>query len=126
MVVGLLTPQERSFSAYGRISVNGPEAGPDTVAEIGSLGKLFTAFLLADMVERGELALNDPVRKYLPASVKVPSRGGKEILLVDLATHFSGLPRDSVEVDLSKDVSPYVGYSANDAVRIPWTRPASA
>ncbi len=77
----------------------GPAAGPDTVAEIGSLGKLFTAFLLADMVERGEVALNDPVQKYLPASVKVPSRGGKQILLVDLATHFSGLPRDSVEVD---------------------------
>lgn len=44
----------------------------------------------------------------------MPSRGGKEILLVDLATHFSGLPQDSVEVDLSKDVSPYVGYTADD------------
>ena len=113
-VIGLLTPEGRSFAAYGRISIGGPEPTPDTVFEIGSITKVFTAFLLADMAERGEVALDDPVRKYLPASVVVPSRGRKEISLVDLATHSSGLPRDSVEVDLSKDDSPYAGYTAAD------------
>ena len=55
-----------------------------------------------------------PSQKYLPASVKVPSRGRKEILLVDLATHSSGLPRDSVEVDLTSDKNPYEEYAASD------------
>jgi CubicO group peptidase (beta-lactamase class C family) len=113
-VVGLLNPEGRSFAVYGRISIGGQEPTADTIFEIGSITKVFTAFLLADMVERGEVALNDPVRKYLPASVVVPSRRGKEILLVDLATHTSGLPRDSVEVDLNSGLSPYDGYTPGD------------
>ena len=41
----------------------------DTVFEIGSVTKVFTALLLADMARRGEVKLTDPVAKYLPASV---------------------------------------------------------
>src|SRR5687767_7169197 len=63
-VVGLLTPQGRSFATYGRINLGGPEVTPDTIFEIGSITKVFTAFLLADMVERGEVRLDDPVRKF--------------------------------------------------------------
>ena len=113
-VVGLLTPEGQSFAAYGRMSVGGQEAAADTIFEIGWITKVFTAFLLADMAERGEVALNDPVRKYLPTSVKAPSRRGREILLVDLATHTSGLPQDSVELDLNSDDSPYTGYAPSD------------
>ena len=113
-VVGLLTPQGQSFATYGRISLGGQEATPDTIFEIGSITKVFTAFLLADMAERGEVVLNDPVRKFLPASVTVPSRRGKEITLADLATQTSGLPRDSVKVDLNSDTSPYAEYTASE------------
>ena len=111
-LVGLLTPQGRSFAVYGRVRIDGPPATPDTIVEIGSIGKVFTAFLLANMVERGEVALDDPVGKYLPATVTVPSFQGKAMTLADLATHTSGLPRDSVPVDLESDRSPYEGYTA--------------
>jgi serine-type D-Ala-D-Ala carboxypeptidase/endopeptidase len=114
-VVGLLTPEGRSFASYGRVSIGGRESDADTIFEIGSITKVFTAFLFADMLERGEVALDDPVRKYLPTFVKVPSRRGREISLVDLATHTSGLRRNSVEVDpLKRDDSPYAGYAARD------------
>jgi CubicO group peptidase (beta-lactamase class C family) len=113
-VVGLLTAEGRSFSVYGRTGVGRPQVTADTIFEIGSITKVFTAFLLASMVERGEVALDDPVRKYLPASVRVPSRGGKEISLVDLATHTSGLPRDSVAVGPNSDATPYAGYTEGD------------
>ena len=112
-VVGLLNAQGRSFAAYGRIRIDGPPATPDTIAEVGSVGKVFTAFLLADMVERGEVALDDPVRKFLSPLVMVPAFNGRDIRLVDLATHTSGLPRDSVSVDLESDRSPYEGYTAS-------------
>ena len=60
--------------------------------EIGSITKVLTALILADMVERGEVAMADPVANYLPASVKVPEYRGKPITLLDLATYTSGLP----------------------------------
>jgi CubicO group peptidase (beta-lactamase class C family) len=63
------------------------------VFEIGSITKVFTASLLADMVAKGEVRLDDPVAKYLPTSVRVPSHNGKQITLIDLATQSSGLPR---------------------------------
>jgi len=64
-----------------------------TIFEIGSITKVFTSLLLADMVERKEVALTDPVSKYLPANVKMPERNGRQITLENLATHTSGLPR---------------------------------
>lgn len=66
---------------------------PRTVFEIGSINKTFTTTLLADMVAKGEVALDDPVQRYLPDSVRVPTRNGRQITLLDLATHRSALPR---------------------------------
>jgi D-alanyl-D-alanine-carboxypeptidase/D-alanyl-D-alanine-endopeptidase len=54
--------------------------------------KIFTALLLADFVQRGEVSLSDPAANHLPANVKIPERAGKKITLFDLATHTSGLP----------------------------------
>lgn len=64
----------------------------DTLFEVGSITKTFTGVLLEDMVERGEMKLDDPVAKYLAPSIKVPAYHGKQITLLDLATHTSGLP----------------------------------
>jgi serine-type D-Ala-D-Ala carboxypeptidase/endopeptidase len=61
-------------------------AGPRTIFEIGSVTKVFTALLLADMAERGEVRLSDPAARYLPG-------GTGPVTLADLATHTSGLPR---------------------------------
>src|SRR4029079_13697275 len=47
----------------------------NTVFEIGSITKVFTTALLADMVARGEVKLDDPISKYLPSTVHVPTRG---------------------------------------------------
>jgi D-alanyl-D-alanine-carboxypeptidase/D-alanyl-D-alanine-endopeptidase len=64
-------------------------AGPRTIFQVGSVTKVFTALLLADMTERGEVRPTDPAARYLP--------GGQDaagpVTLADLATHTSGLPR---------------------------------
>ncbi|HEY2840718.1 MAG TPA: serine hydrolase domain-containing protein, partial [Pirellulales bacterium] len=65
----------------------------DTLFEIGSITKVFTSLLLAEMVERKLLKLDDPVESLLPADVKVPAHGERKITLIDLATHTSALPR---------------------------------
>jgi D-alanyl-D-alanine-carboxypeptidase/D-alanyl-D-alanine-endopeptidase len=66
--------------------------GALTVFEIGSITKVMTALMLADMTARGEVAVDDPVAKYLPASVVLHERG-RAITLLDLATYSSGLPK---------------------------------
>ena len=88
-----------SGSACGRLFTYGSSGAADnrqldgdTVFEIASITKVLTALILAAMVQRGEVAMSDPVAKYLPPSVKVPAYEGELITLLDLATYTSGLP----------------------------------
>ncbi len=94
----------------------GPGAAPlseRSIFEIGSITKAFTGILLADMVARGEVELADPVKKYLPSDqVKIPTHGGREITLQDLATHQSGLPRMPDNFSPADPNNPYVDYTA--------------
>ncbi|HYE24272.1 MAG TPA: serine hydrolase [Clostridia bacterium] len=64
----------------------------DTVFDAASLTKcLVTATALMQLVERGQVKLNDPVGRYLPEF----ARNGKEQITVrQLATHYSGLRED--------------------------------
>jgi CubicO group peptidase (beta-lactamase class C family) len=115
IVVGLLNADgTRRYFAAGS---SGPDAAPlsaKSVFEIGSITKVFTGILLAEMSLRGELALEDPVQRHLPQEVKVPVRNGQQIRLVDLSTHRSSLPRLPANL-LPPDVSnPYAHYSVED------------
>jgi len=94
LVVGLLDDGKSTVRGFGRLS-SGDSTTPtaDTVFEIGSVSKVFTAQLLADAVQRGQVALNDPVQKYLPEGVSLPMATDKPVELWHLATHSSGLPR---------------------------------
>ena len=92
MVAGVSDAGGRRLAAYGRAGASDRPLDGNTVFEIGSITKVFTALLLADMVQRGDVALADPVARYLPAEVKMPERNGKAITLLDLATYSSGLP----------------------------------
>jgi CubicO group peptidase (beta-lactamase class C family) len=94
IVVGVITKKAREIISYGHFDPTDPRVPDgDTVFEIGSVSKVFTSLLLADMVVKGEVKLSDPLSMYLPASVHLPTRKGKPITLLDLATHYSGLPR---------------------------------
>src|SRR5215471_7103776 len=113
MVAGIVEPQGRRVVSYGTFSKN--DARPvdgDSLFEIGSMTKVFTSLLLADMVERGEVTLNDPVGKYLPPGVRVPERGGKQITLQDLSMHRSALPRLPSNLLPKVPDNPYADYTA--------------
>ena len=78
IVVGVIEPSGRRIVSYGSLAKNDSRPlNGDTVFEIGSITKVFTSLLLADAVGRGEVALTDPVGKFLPAKVTVPERGGR-------------------------------------------------
>ena len=112
IVVGVIGPEGRRVIAHGNLEKGDmrPLDG-DTIFEIGSVTKVFTSLLLADMVQRGEVAVNDPIAKYLPETVKVPERNGKQITLLDLATHTSGLPRLPSNFSPQNPSNPYQDYS---------------
>lgn len=113
IVVGIIDRQgHRRIIAHGGLTKgDSPRAGGKTVFEIGSITKTFTGLLLADMVRRGEVGLDDPVAKYLPDTVKVPERNGKKITLFDLVTHTSGLPRMPTNFAPKDPGNPFADYT---------------
>jgi serine-type D-Ala-D-Ala carboxypeptidase/endopeptidase len=112
IVVGLIDANGRRVVAYGQTAIgSGKSVTADTIFEIGSMTKVFTALALADMVQKGEVALTDPVAKLLPSGVKMPARGGKVITLEDLATHTSGLPRLPSNLAPKDPSNPYADYT---------------
>jgi CubicO group peptidase (beta-lactamase class C family) len=93
VVIGVINADGRTTWSYGARSWEDATM-PDstTIYEIASVTKTFTASLLSQMVEAGDVALDDLVSLHLPPSVQMPADGGEQITLEDLATHYSGLP----------------------------------
>lgn len=112
IVVGLVDDKGIRVISYGKPNKTSDRAvNGESVFEIGSVTKVFTATILADMVERGEVSLNDPISKYLPKPANMPMRNGKEITLLDLSTQTSGLPRMPANFAPQNALNPYADYS---------------
>jgi CubicO group peptidase (beta-lactamase class C family) len=115
IVVGVIDGTGRRVVSFGSLAKNDKRPlNGDTVFEIGSITKEFTSLLLTDMVRRGEVALTDPVAKFLPPGVTMPERAGRQITLADLSTHSSGLPRMPSNFSPKDSGNPYVDYSVED------------
>ncbi len=113
IVVGVVDSAGARYFAYGNTArTGGQPVNERTVYEIGSITKVFTAATLADMVVRGEIGLDDPVQRFLPASVHVPSRPGHEITLRLLSAQRSGLPRLPNNFAPANPANPYADYDA--------------
>jgi CubicO group peptidase (beta-lactamase class C family) len=113
IVVGVVDSSGPRYFAYGRTAVGG--GGPAherSIYEIGSVTKVFTGVLLADMALRGEVALDDPVRRHLPDSVRVPGTDSQPITLRLLSVQRSGLPRLPTNFAPSDSGNPYADYDA--------------
>lgn len=77
-----------------RSLATGEAATADTLYNIGSVTKTFTALLLMQQRDAGKLLLTDRISKFLPQHVKL--RGSlADATLLQLAVHTSGLPRDA-------------------------------
>jgi D-alanyl-D-alanine-carboxypeptidase/D-alanyl-D-alanine-endopeptidase len=111
LVVGLISRDGRLVVSHGHAGNGDMPLNGDTVFEVGSVTKAFTALVLADMVIRREVALTDPLEKFLPAGVRAPTRNGRSITLQDLATHTSGLPRMPPNLKPRDWANPYADYS---------------
>lgn len=97
--------------AYGNAGPGAKPLSDKSVFEIGSISKVFTGILLADMVAKGEVALEDPVQKHAHPGVTIPQFGDTTIRLVDLSTHMSGLPRLPANLTPADENNPYADYT---------------
>lgn len=113
IVVGIVDEQGPNVIARGGLGHGkGLVVDGDSLFELCSVTKVITSLLLADMVERGEVAADDPIDRYLPATVASPEKNGKKITLAHLATHTSGLPSKPHSSDsLSDETVDAPGYA---------------
>jgi CubicO group peptidase (beta-lactamase class C family) len=114
IVVGITSPSGRRVIAHGQTGhAMVPALTGDSVFEIGSVTKIFTSLLLADMVGRKEVSLTDPLSQFLPAT---PTRrsGKRDLTLADLATHTSGMPFWPSNVKPGDPLAALVDYTIDD------------
>lgn len=69
------------------------EATENTLFGIGSSTKSFTAVAIMQLVDAGEISVDDPVSDYLPHLDDVE---GEPITIHELLTHTSGMPSDGM------------------------------
>ncbi len=111
LIVGVLTPTGARYVVTAGNERKGKPLDIHSIFEIGSITKVFTGILLAEMVNRGEVQPRQRVTDLLPPGTKVPSRGGREITLLDLSTQTSGLPRLPSNLKPQDPTNPYADYS---------------
>lgn len=112
IVVGLLEPDGRTrVVAFGDPGPGQPPLDGNSVFEIGSISKVFTATVLAELVREGKVKLDDPVQKYLPASVHMPTHDEKVITLGNLSEQNSGLPSLPSNFHPANPANPYADYT---------------
>ena len=114
MVVGIVDEHGSSVISCGDLD-NGTDrqADGDTVFSIQSASYTFFCLLLEDMVERGAVQPDEPVAKYLPASIKMPTYHGKQITVRQVAKETSGLrPSLGDAIDPKRADNPFEGFTA--------------
>jgi CubicO group peptidase (beta-lactamase class C family) len=112
IAIAVTADEVTTFGAAGRLRADGPAVDADTLFEIGSITKVFTGILLADAVRRGDATLEDSIAKHLPADLLPADSVLREVTLLDLATHTSGLPRLPGNLDEGANpLDPYAQYS---------------
>ena len=110
--LGILIGTKSYFYNYGD-AVKNSEIHPtrNTVFEIGSITKTFTAYLLADAVVKNKINLEDAITKYLPDSVAA-NTGLQKITIAQLSNHTSSLPRlaGNAFANVKNMADPYADY----------------
>jgi CubicO group peptidase (beta-lactamase class C family) len=75
-------------------TTTGVEATTDTLFQIGSVSKVWTATLLMLQIERGRLTLDTPVAEVLPDFQVADPEVSKTVTIRHLLTHTSGIDGD--------------------------------
>jgi D-alanyl-D-alanine-carboxypeptidase/D-alanyl-D-alanine-endopeptidase len=110
VVIAFVDGEKSELATFGKLD-DGTAPNTQTVYEIGSITKTFTATLLAEAIQSGRVKLDTPVATLLPGFT-VPAHNGKLITLESLATQSSGLPYMPDNLAAPDPANPYADYDA--------------
>lgn len=114
IIVSLVTldsviTETAGYTGLGADSSKGKTPDENTIFEIASITKAFTGLLLAQAILEGRITETSLVKNYLPDFVLPQS--SKAITVLDLATHYSGIPRAYDEKFIPRDpLNPWADF----------------
>lgn len=87
----------------------------NSIFQIASVSKLLTGIVINDLINKGELDINEPITKFLPeAYSKKVKKKLENITVKDLLHHYSGLPRQSLVIKRKNDEPINYDYKQSD------------
>lgn len=112
IALGLLTGAEAHLAVAGAANTrwNAP-VEPETLFQIGSIAKIYTALLIMQLAEEGRLDIDAPVSKIVPDLVLSDSDAPNQITPRHLMSHTSGMDGDFL-MTARTDVARYVDRCA--------------
>jgi CubicO group peptidase (beta-lactamase class C family) len=91
VAVGILHGDDEEVAGFGVTSVENPiPVDGDTLFQIGSITKTFTATAAMRLVEEGRLELDEPVRSYLPELRLADEEAAAGVTMRHLLSHTGG------------------------------------
>lgn len=113
--IGIFKDNQTSYYGYGETK-KGNNTIPDseTLYEIGSITKTFTALLMIDYLQTNSLSIENPINNFLPSDIPIVQHDGNPIRIKHLLNHTSGLPRlpDDFETGMDPN-NPYKHYDSS-------------
>jgi CubicO group peptidase (beta-lactamase class C family) len=95
VAVGLWYKGKRRTAGFGVTNLDHPLPVTDTTLfQIGSITKTFTALAVMQLVEKGQVELDQPVRSYLPDFQTADEATAVTITVRHLLTHMAGWDGD--------------------------------
>lgn len=113
LAIGVINENYNKTLGFGETEQgNGIMPNENTIFELGSTSKLFTATLIALLEAEGKLSYEDNIATYLDKLYFE----NKDLKIIDLLTHYSSLPRfpSNLNTENAGDFSPYETYTYPD------------
>jgi len=97
-VAGILAEGEVTVCATGvtRVGAEGAPVTPDTLFQIGSITKVWTASIIMQLADEGRLSPDDPVNRHLDPPLRLADRNVADTVTVrQLLSHTGGFYGDT-------------------------------